>query len=451
MLTPDEATDVVGDLWSLHQSEMLQHDRAHGYLRGAYGVPAVPEGAGAELEDIAKMSVKNVIAIVVDAFAQNLGVRGFRSPESDEDDPAWAWWQAQGLDARQHDAHRPALAYGSSYAVLDRFRNVHLRSPRQMLAVYADPLVDKWPIYALETWVDYSERKARRRGRLFDDEHEYLLDLGTVATVQGSRRADVEASTQRVSVREVLSAEPHSAGVCPVVRFVNKRDAEAVVVGEVSPLIQQQRAINTVNFDRLVVSRFGAFPQRYAIGWAAASSTDLVRVSMARLMSFEDDDVKVGSFPAASVEPYNSIIEEMLTHVAMEAQIPLAAFGRMANLSAEAIAMAEAPHQRKLIEKRESFGESWEQLIRLAAEMGDETVADTAEVMWRDTEARSFSQVVDGIVKLQTAGVPIEELLQEIPGWSKNRVDSAKAAIRRASGRGVLDRLRNTRDPDAAA
>jgi len=439
VLTPEEATDVVGDLWHLHQAEMLEHDRAHGYLRGKYGVPAVPEGAGDELHEIAKMSVKNVIAIVVDAFAQNLGVRGFRSPEAAEDDPAWAWWQQQRLDARQHDAHRPALAYGSSYAVLDRFRDVHLRSPRQMLAVYADPLVDRWPIYALETWVDFSARKPVRRGRLYDDEHEYLLDLGTVATVLNAR--DREPATQRVSVREVLESNPHGAGVCPVVRFVNKRDAESVVVGEVHPLISQQRAINTVNFDRLVVSRFGAFPQRYAIGWAASDSDDLVRVSMARLMSFDDDNVKVGAFPAASVEPYNAILEEMLTHLAMEAQIPLSAFGRMANLSAEAIAMAEAPHQRKLAEKRESFGESWEQLIRLAAQMAGQTVAEDAEVTWRDTEARSFAQVVDGIVKLNAAGVPIEELLQEVPGWSKQRVDSARAALRRAQGRGVLDAL----------
>lgn len=103
--------------------------------------------------------------------------------------------------------------------------------------------------------------------------------------------------------------------------------------------------------------------------------------------------------------------------------------------------MAEAPHQRKLVEKRESFGESWEQLIRLAAQMGGEAVADDAEVVWRDSETRSFAQVVDGIVKLNQAGVPIEELLSEIPGWSKQRVDSARAAIRRSTGRDILGEI----------
>lgn len=445
MLTPDEATDVVRQMWELHQAEIADHDRAYDYLRGLRGVPEVPDGAGDELKDIASDSVKNVMGVVVDAFAQNLGVNGFRSPESAEDDPAWAWWQEQRLDARQQDAYRPALTYGTSYAVLDAEANVRLRTPRQMLAVYADPLVDMWPIYGLEAWIDYSTGKPVRRGRLYDAEAEYDLILND-STALRYENGDGRANTRRIAVRE-FDGDPreHGAGVCPVVRFINKRDAEDVVIGEVLPLVREQRAINAVNFDRLTVSRFGAFPQRYVIGWMASSSDELAKVSMQRLLSFDDapNDVQVGAFPAASVDGYNSIIEEMLTHVAMEAQIPLSAFGNLVNLSAEALAMSEAPHQRKLIEKRESFGESWEQVIRLAATMRGETVSPDAEVTWRDSETRSFAQVVDGIVKLAQVGVPVDELLSEIPGWTKQRVDSAKAALRRERGSSVLDALRN--------
>jgi len=450
MLNADEATDVVRDLWELRRNEIVKHDRVNGYLRGRLGVPDVPEGAGAELKDLARDSVKNVCSIVVDAFSQCLSVNGFRSPDTEGDDPAWAWWQAQRLDARQAEAIRPAVAYGSSYAVLDPAGNVRLRTPRQMLAVYADPLADLWPTYALEVWTDYSGRVPVRRGRLYDDEAEYLLDLGDRHHDVSSADEQNNYTTQRVTVRDLLDVTPHSAAVTPVVRFVNRRDAEEVVTGEVEPLIRAQRALNAVNFDRLVVARFGAFPQRYAIGWAAESPQQLARVAMDRLLAFEDETVKVGAFPAADVSGHNSIISEMLTHIAMQANIPLSAFGSMANLSAEALAMAEAPYQRKLAEKRESFGESWEQLIRLAAMMRGVQVADDAEVSWRETETRSFAQVVDGIVKLSTAGVPIEELIREIPGWSKTRADEAVAAIRRANGRGVLEMIAG-RDQGAGA
>ena len=444
MLNPEEVSNVVRDLWKRHEDERARHDRVHDYLRGLRGVPEVPEGSGDELEDLARLSVKNVLKIVVDAFAQNLAVRGFRSPASADDDPVWRLWQAQRLDARQSEAHRPALAYGASYAVLGVDANVRLRTPRQMFAVYEDPSFDLWPKYALETWVDTVEAKPVRRGVLYDDEMAYAVDLGSIPRSSGDSKGYDRARRIAVTFADGYKPEPHGSDVCPVVRFVNARDAEDNVVGEVYPLITQQRAINAVNFDRLAVSRWGSFPQKYAIGWAAADSAALIKASVSRLMSFDDDNVKVGSFPAATVEPYNAILEEMLTHVAMEAQIPLSAFGNMANLSADALAMAEAPHQRKLVEKRESFGESWEQLLRLMAQRDDGIdVPEDAEVIWRDTEARSFAQVVDGIVKLATAGAPIEALVEDVPGWSKQRADAVRSAIRRNAGRGVLDALRS--------
>ena len=449
MLNPDEVIEVVRDLWRRHEAERVQHDRVYDYIRGKRGIPEVPEGAGDELVDLAKMSVKNVLAIVVDSFAQNLAVHGFRSAESSENDPAWEWWQRQRLDARQSEAHRPALTYGTSYAVVTK-SGVRLRTPRQLFAVYEDPSIDLWPTYTLETWVDHSGTKPVRRGVLMDDEYAYPVALGAVPKAPGGVREDRVRRIQP-SIPEDEGPERHDGdGHPPVVRFVNARDAEDTVMGEVSPLIEEQRAINAVNFDRLVVSRFGAFPQKYAIGWAPSGADELARASAARLMAFEDDTVRVGDFAQASVEPYNSILEEMLTHVAMSAQIPLANFGSVANLSAEALAMAEAPHQRKLADKRESFGESWEQVLRLAGRIEGFEVPEAAEVVWRESEVRSFAQVVDGIVKLSQAGLPIEELLTDVPGWGQQRVDQVRAALRRQAGRGVLEALRTSAGTEPA-
>lgn len=448
LLSPEEVIEVVRDLWKRHEDERVQHDRVYDYVRGRRGIPSVPEGSGEELEEIAAMSVKNVLSIVVDAFAQNLSVHGFRSPDEVEDDPAWAWWQSQRLDARQSEAHRPALAYGTSFAALlgsaaaDRFGStLRLRTPRQMFAVYEDPSMDLWPRYALEVWVDRSDTKPLRRGMLLDEEYAYPVNLGTLPNYRSDEARDRVRRIRPTIPDEDGDPALHGATHCPVVRFVNARDAEDTVVGEVSPLIQEQNAINTVNFDRLTVSRFGAFPQKYAIGWLPTDRAELVRASAARLMTFEDETVKVGDFTQASVEGYNSLLEEMVTYVAMAAQIPLYSFGSIVNLSAEALAMAEAPHQRKLADKRESFGESWEQVLRLAAEVNGFEVSDSAEVIWRETEVRSYAQVVDGIGKLQASGVPIEALLEDVPGWTKQRVDEVRAAIRRASGRELAARL----------
>ena len=453
MLTPDEVVDVTRDLWKRHRDELPTHDRVYDYVRGKRGRPDVPDGAGDELEDIAKLAVKNVLSLVRDAFAQGLAVTGYRTPDETENAAVWAEWQRHRLDARQGEPMRAAITYGSAYGIVTD--TVRFRSPRQMMAVYADPHVDLWPVYALETWVDDSEKRARRFGTLYDGEHEYPLDFGYIQRVRSDEDGNRFSRAATVTPELLDGAEPipHGNDGCPVVRFVNARDGEHLVVGEIEPLIEQQRAINVVNFDRLVVSRFGAFPQRYAIGWAPSSSTELAKVSMNRLLAFEDgkDTVQVGAFPAASVEPYNSILSEMVRHVAMTAQIPpLALTGDIENIAAEAAAMIEAPYQRKLSAKRESFGESWEQMLGLMASRAGVEVDEGAEVVWRDSESRAFGAVVDGITKLAAAGVPIETLLDDVPGWTQQQVTAARAAIRRTSGRGLIEALRGGGSTEAA-
>jgi hypothetical protein len=446
---------LISDMWQLHLSERGWLDRVYEYVKGLRGRPDVPEGASDEVKQLSMLSVKNVLALVRDSFAQNLSVVGYRNAYAREDDPAWNLWQRNGMDARQAEVYRPALTYGASYVTVTPgpdgpvFRP---RSPRQILAVYDDPALDTWPQYALETWVTQKDASPRRKAILYDAVYMYRLDLGAIP--KGETTAETMRTSRPITVTAIEDVTRHRARfegrpVCPVVRFVNSRDADDMIVGEIAPLIQLQQAINSVNFDRLIVSRFGANPQRVITGWQG-SKAEVLKASAMRIWTFEDPDVKAQAFPAASVEPYNSILEEMLHHVAMVAQIsPSQVTGRMINVSAEALAAAEANQQRKLAAKRESFGESWEQVLRLGAEMsGDqpegaaETAADVAaEVVWRDTEARSFAAVVDGVTKLAAAGVPIDHLLTMVPGMTQQQIQGIKEAMRGGQVNSLVDRL----------
>lgn len=449
LLDEVEIKNLIADMWRIHLSELGWLDRIYEYSIGLRGRPQVPENSGQEVKDLAKLSVKNVLGLVRDSFAQNLSVVGYRTAAAQTNDPAWAMWQRNRMDARQAEVHRPALTYGASYVTLTpgpKGPVFRARSPRRILAVYDDPSLDEWPQYALETWVTEKDAKRRRRGRLYDDTNIYELDLGwlTPEAQAVERRATVPVSV--VNVDKVIEHRARYAGepVCPVVRFVNARDADDLIIGEVAPLVLLQQAINNVNFDRLIVSRFAAFPQRVITGWLGTESERLKASSM-RLWTFEDEEVKASSLPAASVQGYNDVIEEMLQHVAMVAQIsPAYVTGKMVNLSAEALAAAEANAQRKLTAKRESFGESWEQVLRLAAEMdGDTATAQDsgAEVVWRDTEARTFAAIVDGVVKLTQAGAPLEDLLDLVPGMTQQKIQGIAGKIRMAQVNSLVDKL----------
>ena len=456
---------LISDMWQLHLSERGWLDRIYEYTKGLRGRPEVPEGASQEVKDLARLSVKNVLSLVRDSFSQNLSVVGYRNATAQENDPAWDMWQRNRMDARQAEVHRPALTYGCSYVTItpgDDGPVFRPRSPRQILAVYDDPSIDAWPQYALETWVTQRNAKRRRVGVLYDDVYMYELDLGHIDAGEGGS-AEIDRVTRPINVVEIVEVTRHGATyggepVCPVVRFVNARDADDMIVGEIAPLILLQQAINSVNFDRLLVSRFGANPQRVITGWSG-SSADVLKASAMRIWTFDDPDVRAQAFPAASVEPYNSILEEMLAHVAMVAQIsPSQVTGKMVNVSAEALAAAEAQQTRKLAAKRESFGESWEQVLRLGAEMSGTnpdaaavTAADAgAEVVWRDTEARSFAAVVDGVTKLAAAGVPIEHLLAVIPGMTQQQIQAIKETMRAGQVNTLVDRLLAAPAPPAA-
>lgn len=461
-LSTTEATAVVKHLWAERFKDAARADRLSAYADGKAGLPTVPAGATREVRELARISVKNVLRLVVDAFAQNLAVVGYRDPAALDNDAAmWGLWQAHHLDARQAQVYRPALTFGTAYvAVLpsdaddprtfldDYGVTITPHSPRSLVAVYEDPRRDTWPVFALEVWLENATGGPRLRARLLDEAFTYAV---TLSTPKVSGRGSAQLSADSATVLEIGDPVPHGAPVCPVVRFAYAADDEGRSRGEVEPLITDQQAINAVNFDRLIVSRFGAFPQRYVIGWTADKST-LARASSMRVWGFEDDNVKAGSFPAASVEPYNSILEEMLGHVALEAQIPVAAItGSVANLSAEALAMAEAPHQRKLHAMRESFGESWELVLSLAANLAGVPQPNTAaEVIWRDTQARSFAAVVDGVVKLVQAGAPLGPLLSQIPGLTQQQVDALVADMDRAQAAGMLAALTANVPTDAA-
>ena len=458
----DKYTEIArATIWGaslVRQDQLAGHRRNRAYRDGKAGVPDVPDGSEDEITELAKLSVRNVCGVVVDTFLRGLSCVGFRSPEATDDEPAWAWWQRHNMDARQSEVHEAALTYGWSFVSVlpddDDEPTPRTWTPGNVVADYDDPRADLFPRSAVLM-------RAVERPLLGKGTAVLFVDETSVQPAFIPKRR----KRQKLTAESVIfdgEAWDHGAKyegkpVCPVVRFVNERTAEdRDPLGEVEPLINAQRAINSVNFDRLVVSRGSAFEQKVVIGWAA-SAEQVAKASAMRVWAFEDhpSDVKVESLPASPLGPYDLMLREMTEAVALEAGIPLhAATGNLSNVSTDTAALAESAHQRKLQLKRESFGESWEQVIRLAVAMKGGTEPDeAAEMIWRETEARSFAQVVDGIVKLAQVpdGVPVEEVLDLIPGLSQQRITAILKAIKARRAPASGDEPAPSSTEDAAA
>lgn len=380
------------------------------YLAGDHDMPYMPRGAKDEYRHLAKRSVTNWTPLLSDTYAKSLFVDGFRPAKSATNSPAWSYWQANKMDARQTIAHRGALEYGASYVLIlpgtlqtRRIPFMGALSPLRSAAWYRDD-DDEFPEVAL-----------RRRGTTVDGTKLIeLYDKNSVYTF-----AQPENSGWTLS-----AVEDHHMGVTPFVRFRERLDGESL--GIIRPMLTLQDRINEVVFSTLIALQYASFRQRWATGLAIpedenGNPIEPFQAAVNRLWIAEDDTAKFGDFAQTELSGHLAMYDSSVKTLAATAQIsPNILTGDLVNLSADALAQMEASTQRKLGEYETLFGESWEsafQLASAAAGTPAEAVDNSGQVRWRDTEARSMAATVDALGKLaQMLQVPVEALWEKVPG-----------------------------------
>lgn len=424
----DEAVSTARHLLKLREGEQDRLNRIQRYMCGKHDSVYVPRGARAEYRWLIERARVNILPLVVKVVAQNMYVDGYRPAGSDENAAPWAVWQANRMDARQHGIHRSVLTYGAAYAVVMPGKPVPVItpfSPRRMTALYADPVNDEWPIFAVEDRLENTVKGKRRVVRVYDDQARYAL----VGKVDGSQ---LEPDGEQWLMS-------HGLGVCPVVRYINMEDLDGDgVIGEVEPLIEVQDQLNMTTFNLLMAQQYAAFRQRWVTGMAPpmdqnGNPMEPFRARVDGVFVAEDPDTKFGEFEQTDLKGYLNSRESTVQNIATISQVPpYHLLGQMVNLSAEALAAARDGLDRNVDEHESLCGEGHEQMLRLVGLASGDTVAweDTAaQVVWRDTSARSLAQTVDALGKLVTMlGVPPQELWERVPGVTQTDVERWKAA-----------------------
>ncbi|MCD0450776.1 phage portal protein [Actinocorallia sp. API 0066] len=406
MLSSDEAAARARELLEFRRAEARRLDRIHEYVRTDpnWRPPWLSASAPHEVRRLAEVSRVNMLAFVVSARVQNLYVDGYRTPRSADDAPVWATWQANAFDARQIGVHRAAMTYGASYVTVlpgDPVPVMRGVSPRDMTAMYGDD--DDWPELALQ--------KRRSSWRLIDAE--------AVCTLLR------EGDTFRTVGVELHGATLHGVPVCPVVRYRETDDLDDPVVGLAEPHMDLQDQINITSFGLHVAQHYGAHRQRYILGWLGESEEQRLKASASKLWTFDDPDVKVGEFGQTDLGGYIESREASLRHLATVSQTPAhELLGQLVNLSAEALAAAEAGQRRAVAENQTVIGEAHEQALALAGAYQGLAPDPSAAVRWRDTEARSLGLVVDALGKMaQMLGIPPQALWERVPGVSDDDLE----------------------------
>lgn len=400
------------------------------------------------LAGLARKSQTNLLPLVLDTFSQGMKVDNYFAGNGKTTAKPWEWWQRNKMDARQTGIIRAALRDGVSFATVlpsltpgplqpgAQGAFIQGRSARQMTALYGEPMQwnplsgtapvdDDWPLLALEVQGPMI--------RLYDEEKVHFIGVkAQPATSLGWKDPNYWAGNNF----NYIEGRSHGVGVCPVVRFRDRMLLDDVdeTWGIIEPLIEIQDRLNETTWQMLVGQYFTAFIQRYVSGWMPRSEQEALRQAASDVWFFKDPNVKVGDLPAADLTGYLSARKAAIQDLAAVGQVPPQNLGLdgISNISETTLAALEAGKERKSSEIETSLGESFEQMLRTSAHItGDsENAADFAsEVKWRDKTARAFAQTVDGLGKLATMlDIPLEVLWEDIPGWTKEKVERARRA-----------------------
>ncbi len=475
----EELTRVVAWLLTGRRAERARLEEIRRYLRGEETDIYVPKSATVEYKKLVDQARFNVLPLLVSSVAQGLLVDGYRPARQEKNAPVWdKVWQPNRMDARQAGLYRSALRYGVSYATVlpGRLGNMDVPkitrwSPRRMTALYADPVDDEWPRYALSVGLPRPDLKAKSPTQMvtpvtvYDNQFLYETDLPAEMVTPPVTGAYSQASLMplegvaidpdKVRVRE------HGLGVCPVVRFLDSfGDLDDGPEGVVWPMLPAQRQLNQTTFGLLMVQQVAAFRQRWVTGMAIAEDEDGNPIepwnaAVNRVWQSDSPDTKFGDFAETNLSGYLDSRDKTLLYVASARQIPphtLVVGNAVSNVSAEALAALEAGHQLDIGEHKTSFGESVEQMLRLGGlAMGDmDTWQDTsAQVVWRDTTPRSLAQIADALGKLATMlEVPPRALWERIPDVTEQDIARWEAMADRRDVMSELTDLLNSDVPE---
>jgi hypothetical protein len=373
----------------------------------------------------------NWCQLIIDASVERLSVDGIAFGDEALDDQAHSFWQSNKLDLQALKAHTEAVKCGISYLMVDPFTTkfsaprITVEHPLQMI-VECDPADEDNRLAAYKKWVGLD-------GYLYST---LYLPTGFYKWVSEKAQDEYQSASDVVWTEREGGFLKNPLGVVPVIPLINNPQLLSKPLSDLDPIMPLQDVVNKLMTDMVVDSEYHAYPQRVITGLEVPLDpitgqpvkTAELKAAMSRLWTFENKDVKVEQLAASDLSSFVTAIELVIRHIAALTKTPPHyLLGQMTNISSDALVAAETGLVNKVRRKQLSFGQAWEDAMRLCfLASGDEaTYALPAETLWRDAESKSIAQNADAAVKALNAQVPIEVVWakyfgatpQEIAQW----------------------------------
>lgn len=360
----------------------------------------------------------NFCRLTVVSLAERLRITAL-TRDGQPDPRLWAWWLRNDLDDLSVIAHREALAFGQSFAIVwagpDGAPQVSVESAKQVTLI-RDPGTRR-TIAALKRWSDVDPVTQ--------------VPIDTLATLYlpdeiihyaaGSWAAPAPSWGVVGRVRNPL-------GVVPVVPLLN---AETILdrfgSSEMEDVIPLSDALGKLLIDMMVSSEYAGRPRRWATGIElvedAEGNVTNPFPDSDRMMTSEAPETKFGQLPSADLSGYDAATRVLVQQIGAVTGLPGHYLGSTERVTtADALRASEASLATRAEDRQRRFGRAWEAVCRLMVAVADGVDPATvrAGVTWADPGTASAAQEADAVTKLAQAGIITAEQAQHRLGYTQS-------------------------------
>jgi hypothetical protein len=440
----DTLTELRDELLEKLRVQRDVAEEFYAWYRCRQAPPAMPSAAdyAPAFERMRRQARGAWARLVVDAIAERLVVQGVQSTTGEQADArGWKLLQDNRIDSDQRDVHTEALIVGVSYVSIagtgedvtitpeTALEVAHMTVPGDRRVTAAaikvmplgggDWLADVYTPELTATWT--ARYRDRRRSPLVD----------------GSRAA-----------WDDLAVVPNEAGAVGIVPFENRPTTATAGLSELDELIPIMERIQELELAKLIGAYSVTFPQKWITGLEVKRDEDGQPINPfkpgpMRTWVVTNSDAKMGAFPQGDIGQYLRAIDDEVAELAAISRVPsyYLVQSDLANPpSSESLITSETGLLTKCLDRQRSYGESWENVVRLAARAsGDDELAGDREleILWHTPERRNPAVIADAATKLQAVGVPTEAVWAFL-GYSpqaiaRMRVEADAQAIREAA------------------
>ena len=273
-----------------------------------------------------------------------------------------------------------------------------------------------------------------------------------VATDRGERHVPPDATGWQFNDDSGVVEKPNPLGDVALVEFVNQALLDNDPISDIAGVRAMQDTINLIWAYLLNILDYASLPGRAILGGEALTVPilddngqvvgsrpldldALIRDRMIHIRGAKDDgkNPAIAEWSAADPAPLSAVIEQALGHVAAQTRTPGHYLLTKSNIPATGYELSEAGLVSKTSERIAYATAPVREINRLAALA--ENLPDLAEriasgrTLWRKAQYRDEAQLMDGLVKMRTAGFPFQFVAEEY-GLSPEEVRRVKEMIR---------------------